>query len=164
MVPQGEDTSSDQDALQHIPHSSTQPKESLGNTSVPRASALQVKASSSLPNTVYRVQGIPSDYNANMVVEALNTVLGLRNSRESLQLGSLATSPYRPEKVATISFKDTPMCLLKGDEWCYDISDSRQPDSHNIDRLPRTSIVIDSHFRGFTPLRTFELESDHKTE
>jgi hypothetical protein len=47
-----------------------------------------------------------------------------------------------------------------GNEWRF-----KQPDTDDIDYpLPGHQIVIDSHFWDFTPLRTFESESDHTIE
>jgi hypothetical protein len=119
----------------------------------------------SSPDKVYRVRGIPNNYTRQKTKETLNSILGLCNIDQSLRLGSLATSPYRPEKVATISFRETPLCLRSGDEWSFGLSDSGQPDTDDIDdSLPSPQIVIDSHFRDFTPLRTFESELDHAIE
>lgn len=111
------------------------------------------------------MRGIPNNYNGQKTKEILSSILGLSNIDKSLKLGSLATSPYRPEKVATISFRETPLCLWKGDEWSFGLPDSGQPDTDDIDdSLPSPQIVIDSHFRDFTPLRTFESELDHAIE
>jgi hypothetical protein len=106
------------------------------------------------------VRGIPNDYSREKIKETLNLVLGLYNTDGNLKLDSLATSPYRSEKVATISFRETPLCLQKGNKWCF-----KQPDTGDTDHPPLShQIVIDSHFWDFTPLRTFESESDHKIE
>ena len=159
------DTSSDEHPLQPIPRQPARAKESLGNISTPKASALQVETRPSSSDKVYRVRGIPNNYNGQKTKEILSSILGLSNIDKSLKLGSLATSPYRPEKVATISFRETPLCLWKGDEWSFGLPDSGQPDTDDIDdSLPSPQIVIDSHFRDFTPLRTFESELDHAIE
>jgi hypothetical protein len=111
------------------------------------------------------VRGIPNNYNRQKTIETLCSILGLCNIDGRLKLGSLATSPYRPEKVATISFRETPLCLHRGDEWTFLLSDSGRPNADDIeDPLPSPQIVIDSHFRDFTPLRTFESEFDHTIE
>jgi hypothetical protein len=111
------------------------------------------------------VRGIPNNYNKQKTKEILNSILGLCNTDQNLKLGSLATCPYRPEKVATISFRETPQCLRKGDEWNFGLPDSGQPDTGDIDdSLPSPQIVIDSHFRDFTPLRTFDSELEHTIE
>jgi hypothetical protein len=94
--------------------------------------------------------------------EALKSVLGLLSTGESLILGSFATSPYRRERVATISFRETPLCLRSGDEWRFNLPEFGNGDIG--DYLSSHQIVIDSHFRDFTPLRTFESESDHLIE
>ena len=108
------------------------------------------------------MRGIPYDYDRMMTKEALKSVLGLRNTGGSLIVGSFATSPYCRERVATISFRETPLCLRSGDEWRFNLSEFGNGDID--DSLPSHQIVIDSHFRDFTPLRTFESESDHLIE
>jgi hypothetical protein len=111
------------------------------------------------------VRGIPNNYNRQKTIETLRSILCLCNIDGRLKLGSLATSPYRPEKVATISFRETPPCLQNGDEWSFQLSDFEQPNAdYNDDPLPSPQIVIDTHFRDFTPLRTFESEFDHTIE
>jgi hypothetical protein len=158
-VPHDEDASSEQDPLQHTPQEPARATEPLGDPSTPLASASQVETRPSFDKT-YRVRGIPNDYNRERTRETLNLVLGLCNTDGNLKLGSLATSPYRSEKVATISFREIPPCLRKGNEWRFE-----QPDTDDIDYpLPSHQIVIDSHFWDFTPLRTFESESDHAIE
>jgi hypothetical protein len=164
-VLQDEEISSDEDAARSIPRQPIQAIGSLGNTSAPKASSLQVEIRRSSPCKVYRVRGIPNNYKRQKTKETLNSILGLCNIDGSLKLGSLATSPYRPEKVATISFRETPLCLRRGDEWSFQLPDSGLPDLDDIDDyLPSPQIVIDSHFRDFTPLRTFESEFDHEIE
>ena len=157
-VSRDEDASSEQDPLQHIPREPARATEPLGDPSTPLASALQVETRPSFDKT-YRVRGIPNDYNRERTRETLNLVLGLCNTDGNLKLGSLATSPYRSEKVATISFREIPLRLREGDEWYFE-----QPDTDIDYPLPSHQIVIDSHFGDFTPLRTFESESDHAIE
>jgi hypothetical protein len=154
-----EDASSEEDPLQHISREPARATEPLGDPSTPLASTLQVETRPSFDKT-YRVRGIPYDYDGERTRETLNLVLGLCNTDGNLKLGSLATSPYRGEKVATISFREIPQRLWEGNEWHF-----KQPDTDDTDyRLPRHQIAIDSHFRDFTPLRTFESESDHAIE
>jgi hypothetical protein len=158
-VSHNEDASSKEDPLRHIPREPARATEPLGDPSTPLASASQVETRPSFDKT-YRVRGIPNGYNRKRTRETLNLVLGLGNTDGNLKLGSLATSPYRSEKVATISFREIPLCLQKGNEWRFE-----QPDTDDIDcPLPSHQIVIDSHFWDFTPLQTFESESDHTIE
>lgn len=165
MASQDGDTSSDENLLQPIPRQSAWAEQSLGKTSIPIASALHIEIRPSSSDKVYRVRGIPNNYNWQKTKETLNSILGLSDIHQSLILGSLATSPYRPEKVATISFREIPLCLQKGDEWSFRLFDSRQRDTDDIDDPSQSpQIVIDSHFRDFTPLRTFESKSDHTIE
>lgn len=162
---QDEDTSSDEGRLQPVPRRPVRAKESLGNTSTPIASIFQAEIRPYSSDKVYRVRGIPSDYTAERTKRTLNTLLGLCKTDGSLKLGSLATSAYRCEKVATISFRETPLCLQKGAEWCFKLPDVSHRDIDDIDDpLPSSEIVIDTHFRDFTALRTFESESDHAIE
>jgi hypothetical protein len=154
-----EDASSEEDPFQHRPREPARATVPLEDPPTPVASALQVEARPSFDKT-YRVRGIPNALNRERTRETLNSVLGLCNTDGNLKLGSLATSPYRSEKVATISFQEMPLCLRKGNEWRFKL-----PDTDDIDNpLSSHQIVIDSHFWDFTPLRTFESESDHTIE
>lgn len=160
-----EDTSSENGISQPLPYLLAQEKESLRKTSTPKASTVQVEISPYSSDKVYRVRGLPNDYNAERTKRVLNAVLGLCKTDGVLKLGSLASSPYRSEKVGTISFREIPPCLQRGNEWSFKLPDPEQPDTDDHDDcLPSPQIVIDSHFRDFTPLRTFESESDHTIE
>jgi hypothetical protein len=159
--PRNEDSSSDQDSPQPIHREPAQFRSPLENPSATIVSALQVEVRTPRFDKVYRARGIPYDYDRIRTIGALESILGLCNTG-GLTLGSFATSPYCHERVATISFRKTPPCLRSGDEWRFNLSEF----GNEVIRAPLSShqIVIDSHFRDFTPLRTFESESDHLIE
>ena len=90
---------------------------------------------------------------------------------------SLTESPYRNEKVATVTFKQTPAVLLddmsqRKDEWqieateCSETRSSALNDGANVSGNMNRSVqlVIDTHFRGFTPLHGFRENYDYKIE
>ncbi len=87
---------------------------------------------------------------------------------------TLAFNPYRQaqEKVATISFTKLPSYLSSGagrDVWRFSLQTfetSQVFDEEDDDDTPRQNaeLVIDNHFRGIKPLRSFRKASDHKIE
>ena len=100
--------------------------------------------------------------------------MGLEDEGPGLKVYSLAFNPYRQEqeKVATISFAKVPSHLSNGagkDEWQFPLPTFESPqvsEEEEEDDTPRreTYIVIDTHFKGFTPLQSFQNASDHKIE
>lgn len=102
-----------------------------------------------------------------MVTELLQSVLGLDEVR-CVQVRSLAISHNRKTQMATANFQTTPLCLSSGgDEWSFDISDFNpssdiSDDEYVIHRAPK--IIVDTHFRGLTILRSFKKSSKHKIE
>jgi hypothetical protein len=100
--------------------------------------------------------------------------LGLGDGGSGLKVHSLAFNPYRQaeEKVATISFAKVPNHLSNGvgkDEWRFSLPTFETPqlfDEEDEEDTPRRDpeLVIDTHFKGFTPLRSFRRAADHKVE
>jgi hypothetical protein len=86
---------------------------------------------------------------------------------------SLALNPYRQfhEKVATVSFASVPSALNSGTgkyQWQFSLpgfDDHQLPYENGEDAPPREAeLVIDTHFRGFTALRSFHNSADCKVE
>jgi hypothetical protein len=118
----------------------------------------------------YRVRGIPSDYNRKRTRELLEAILKDDGTIVGVDVTSLAKHPSRQTKVATVTFKQTPVRLSSyRDEWTFKVPEpeSHQPASSDeeIDAIAKFSqITIDSHFKGITPLTSFNNSSDHKLE
>ena len=91
-----------------------------------------------VPKT-YRVRGIPPNRDtAHRVQELLCSGLGSNCGAQVYSLASDPSSP-QPDLVATVTFQRTPVLLRNGgDRWVLPGSNEK--------------IIIDTHFRGFTPL------------
>ena len=100
----------------------------------------------------------------------LARVLDLSTDLITIQLRSLAINFDRKTKIATVGFQNTPQCLLSREsEWIFTIpgdcrteEDNDQDEDDLIPQTPR--VTIDTHFKGFTVLRSFASESDHTIE
>jgi hypothetical protein len=134
------------------------------------------EAESALPSSqkTFRVRGIPHSCKRNETEKITKAALGLDDEGPGLKVYSLAFNPYREgqEKVATISFAKVPSHLSNDagrDEWQFPLPTFEPPGAFDEDDdkdTPRrdTKLVIDTHFKGFTPLRSFQKASDHKVE
>ena len=121
----------------------------------------------------FRVRGIPRSCKLSETEVIIKTALRLENERPNLQICSIAFNPYRleQEKVATIRFDRVPSSLSINagkDEWRFPLprSELRRVFGESDDdaSLKDAEIVFDSHFRGFTSLRSFQNALDHKIE
>jgi hypothetical protein len=121
----------------------------------------------------FRVQGIPRNCNRSKTEEIIKAALGVEDEGAGLKVYSLALNPYRQaqQKVATISFTKVPSHLSNGagkDVWEFPLQtfETSQVFDEDDEDTPRrdAELVIDTHFRGFTPLRSFQKASDHKIE
>jgi len=122
----------------------------------------------------YRVRGIPHLCNRKETEKIIKAALGLEHENPSFALHSLAANPYRPqqEKVATLTFTRIPSCLCSSKnetQWCFTIPSLQPPQANDKDAdddtfRRATEIVLDNHFRGFTPLSSFRSTSDHRFE
>ncbi|OBT69998.1 hypothetical protein VE03_00646 [Pseudogymnoascus sp. 23342-1-I1] len=122
-------------------------------------------------NDVYRVTGIPIEYKQKQVKALLQTVLQLDKAGNSAKLRSIAISPNRKTKVATVcfSYRPTPLPERANREWHFPIptennSGNSSPDEDD-DIIPQEQIItIDSHFKGITVLRSFSNLDEHKID
>lgn len=101
-------------------------------------------------NFVYRVQGIPIQYEGDETRELLRSALNLNRSTR-IDVRSLAFRDDHVEKTAVIGFDPVPPKLSSNskDEWNLKVDTET---GHSI------AITIDSHFRGlmvlYSPDRT----------
>jgi hypothetical protein len=116
-------------------------------------------------NKTYRVQGIPATYNKEESRILLASILEGDNENPEPTVHSLGADPSSTEgnrfQIATVTFKQDPKGLQdnKG-EWPLPTTRSRALN----DKERVSSITVDSHFLGFTPLNSFEDDSNHKIE
>ena len=113
---------------------------------------------------VFRVRGIPGSLDRISTTNLIREGLLIREE-EAVKVRSLTESPYRSEKIATATFTKLPSMLgestLKSmDEWQFVVT------SNLNSTLPIcTSLVFDTHFRGFTPLNhAYGPDVDYKAE
>ncbi|KAG7009638.1 hypothetical protein G7Y79_00002g007530 [Physcia stellaris] len=116
---------------------------------------------------VYRVRRVPMHYERSDLSRLLGQVLLVENE-EIIKVWSLTTSPYRSEKIATVTFDQIPGLLMKDaergkNEWQFEAKDLLK-EAHYMERTSYTEtppIAIDTNFLGFTPLHLAEVpESD----
>lgn len=122
----------------------------------------------------FRVRGIPHRCKRSETGEIIKAALGLEDEARGLKVCSIAFNCYRQarERVATISFARVPSTLSNDagkDEWQFPVPRSEPPqvfDENEDEDAPGrdAELVIDTHFRGFTPLRSFQKAADHKIE
>jgi hypothetical protein len=109
----------------------------------------------------YRLQGIPTEYSKTDTLHLLKTILGRGEEDPLPKVHSLASYPHssgrRVSQVATVTFGHVPTCLQDSkEEWTFPTPECRGP-------FDASSITIDNHFRGFTPLNSIK-DADHKIE
>lgn len=121
----------------------------------------------------FRVRGIPHTCKRNETGKIIKVALGLEQEGQDLKVCSLALNPYRQEheKVATVSFASVPRVLSNSvgkDQWQFPLHgfDYHQVSDEDEEDTPRreAELVIDTHFKGFTPLRSFRNASDYQVE
>jgi len=110
------------------------------------------------------VRGIPFHYDYNATYSILKAGLGDQAEGE-LKVQSLTENPYRHEKVATIQLDLTPAIFLDEvsqgkSEWQIEVAEFLVSDNTN----KPVQLVIDTHFRGFTPLHCFRESCDYNIE
>ncbi|KFZ08657.1 hypothetical protein V501_05861 [Pseudogymnoascus sp. VKM F-4519 (FW-2642)] len=122
-------------------------------------------------NVAYRVTGIPIDYKQKQVKSLLQTVLQLDKAGNSVKLRSIAISPNRRTRVATVCFSCLPILLPpKADgEWHFPIPTENNSENSSTDDdddiIPQEQIItVDSHFKGITVLRSFSKLDEHKID
>jgi hypothetical protein len=135
----------------------------------------QKRGNSAAPNIMsyhktYRVQGIPATANKENCDLFLRSILRLIPGGENqllqpILVHSLGLDPYSSERnpfqVATITFEQVPRGLQDGgNEWTVPIATYNPPTNENI----ISSVTLDSHFSGFTPLNYIGDGSDHQVE
>ncbi|KFY64655.1 hypothetical protein V496_03120 [Pseudogymnoascus sp. VKM F-4515 (FW-2607)] len=122
-------------------------------------------------NVAYRVTGIPIDYKQKQVKALLQTALQLDKAGNSVKLRSIAISPNRKTKVATVCFNCRPTLLppRANEEWHFPIPTESNSGNSSADDdddiIPQEQIItIDSHFKGITVLRSFSKLDEHKID
>ena len=110
---------------------------------------------------VYRVRRIPECYKGSGVLRLLSKALLIENEK-SIRVWSLAESPYRSEKIATVTFDQIPATLTKSsirdkDEWHFEARESFDK-ANDVTKISPIQMppILDTHFRGFTPLHLAE--------
>jgi hypothetical protein len=100
----------------------------------------------------FRLRGIPLRYQTRPDVrELIMSVLSI-GPGASVAVHSLAINPVeRNSKVATLSFHTLPVCLSDGskDQWKFALPSDGDEDIVNT----RHTLILDTHFSGFTPLQ-----------
>ncbi|KFY62216.1 hypothetical protein V497_02506 [Pseudogymnoascus sp. VKM F-4516 (FW-969)] len=153
------------------------PKQQEADESIQGFVNLDISTSSQLiasnknaTNVAYRVTGIPIDYKQKKVKALLQTVLQLDKAGNSVKLRSIAISPNRKTKVATVCFSCRPTLLppRAGGEWHFPIPEDNTGNSSaddDDDIIPQEQIItVDSHFKGITVLRSFSKLEEHKID
>lgn len=108
--------------------------------------------------TTFRVRKIPEEFDKDRLLNTIVTLFDLGSPSEA-KVHSLAFS-YEHDKVATVSFHNRPVALLKeslpqeSSSWSFVL-----PESENGDQ-----IWFDTHFRGFTPLSPTEGQKTQSLE
>jgi hypothetical protein len=108
---------------------------------------------------IYRVQGIPIEFEIDDVKKLLRSVLGLEESL-AIEIRSLAIHHEQTDRVATVSFDPAPSSLLPSsfgtkESWKFKYSYGEGAE-HNIS--------FDIHFRGLTVLSSCSNSEDHRIE
>ncbi|KAB5522022.1 hypothetical protein GE09DRAFT_1293739 [Coniochaeta sp. 2T2.1] len=114
----------------------------------PDESAVSVPKKHRTSATVYRVRGIPWSYNRAELARVLCTTLKV--DEHSIHICSFAPNPYRPEKMAVVSF-DSELDELQRtptkNEWTVCAKQEEKP------------FIFDTNFLGFTSLGREVVES-----
>lgn len=116
-------------------------------------------------NKTYRANGIPATFTKVDSRIFLSSILEELNENPELTVHSLGADPYSSERnpfqIATVTFQQVPRCLQDGkDQWTLPTTNARVPNDTTV----LSSILIDSHFLGFTPLNSVNHGSDHEIE
>jgi hypothetical protein len=107
----------------------------------------------------YRVQGIPTTFTREDCRALLSSALQSENESPEPVVHSLSADPYTTKfQIATVTFKQIPDRFQDGkDEWTIPVT---KPNILGI----ISSLAVDCHFSGFTPLNSVRDASDHKIE
>jgi hypothetical protein len=113
----------------------------------------------------FRVKGIPATFTNEDSRIFLNSILEELNENSELTVHSLGADPYSSERnifqIATVTFQPVPRCLQDDrDQWTLPTTNSRVPGDTTV----ASSITVDRHFSGFTPLNSVKDGSDHEIE
>jgi hypothetical protein len=161
------------------PESAASPSRSSRSTKLSRPASPSRAKTSDEPvalqsyKKTFRVRSIPHNCKRSEIEKIIKTSLGLEHEGPDLKVYSVASNPYRngQEKVATINFERVPSTLSGGvgkDEWRFPLLGSVPQvfDGDDGENPPHrdTDVVLDTHFKGFTPLRSFQNAPDHKIE
>jgi hypothetical protein len=107
--------------------------------------------------TNFRIQGIPLTHKTKDSVRQLVKQNLELDSTTIINIHSLAVSPSdHTSKVATLSFSNIPKCFSdqSRNEWAFHLKDGEDLDLSS-------SIVFDTHFRGFTPFQRTNSDDCH---
>lgn len=140
-------------------------------TSEESAQQLEAPRKQSDRDVVYRVRRIPVHYKRSEIPRLLSQVL-LVEDEETIKVWSLAESPYRSEKIATVTFAQVPDMLVKDGtknryEWNFEARDlfDEARDGTRTSFTQTPPIAVDTNFLGFTPLHLAEApDSDYNVE
>jgi hypothetical protein len=114
-----------------------------------------------MPNDwTYRVQGVPAAFGREDCERLLSSALRSENESPEPMVHSLSADPYdiKNFKIATVTFKRVPDRFQDGkDQWTIPVT---EPNILGI----ISSLTIDRHFSGFTPLNSIRDAADHKIE
>lgn len=106
------------------------------------------------PDTVYRLRGVPQQFQRSDIPDLLREAFGETNGFP-VKVGSLAQSPSQVgEKVATVTLPDAGRVLSRIDT----VKDNGQewPLSLDLREEGIVDLYLDTHFYGFTPLHNGE--------
>jgi hypothetical protein len=114
----------------------------------------------------YRVQDLPGASDKECATLLIESAVGLSPGCSDLKVHSLANDPYYSgRKTATITSKDLadvlPEAALR-DRWEFDLPE--QPSYTDKSEHHTSSLTIDTHFEGITPLNSFDDDDGHQYE
>jgi hypothetical protein len=113
----------------------------------------------------YRVQGIPGAYTKEDCRKLLSAILPGERDNPEPTIHSLAADPSSSLgnrfQIATVTFRRDPIYFQDGQsEWLLPVTQLRSLSGKGV----VSSITVDSHFMGFTPLNSVEDGSGHNIE
>ena len=113
----------------------------------------------------YRVQGIPGAYTKEDCRKLLSAILPGERDNPEPTIHSLAADPSSSLgnrfQIATVTFRRDPIYIQDGQsEWLLPVTQLRSLSG----KVMVSSITVDSHFLGFTPLNSVEDGSGHNIE
>jgi hypothetical protein len=110
----------------------------------------------------YRVWGLPPGVNVDDAEQILEEFFDSDGLSTEPEVHSLGLDPYNfgrnVERVATVTFANTPDALREGDHWRIRKRVSVKG------AATRLALTIDTAFLGFTPLNSVKDDEDHKFE